>query len=140
MRDAVTLSDKVKKVDPLIVNFSGTAAQLTDTKYQFDLNSDGRKDNISFVQPGSGFLAVDKNDDGKINNGKELFGPNAGNGFDELAKYDADGNQWIDESDPIFKQLKIWTKDAKGNDTFLRRKKALQKELQIKPPMNANER
>lgn len=107
-----------KKVDPLIVNFSGTAAQLTETKYQFDLNSDGREDNISFVQPGSGFLAVDKNEDGKINNGKELFGPNTGNGFDELAKYDADGNQWIDESDPIFKKLKIWTKDAKGTDSF----------------------
>lgn len=40
-----------KKVDPLVVNFSGTAAQLTETKYQFDLNSDGRKDNMSFVQP-----------------------------------------------------------------------------------------
>jgi hypothetical protein len=107
-----------KKVDPLVVNFSGTAAQLTETKHQFDLNSDGRKDNMSFVQPGSGFLAVDKNDDGKINNGKELFGPNTGNGFDELAKYDSDGNQWIDESDPIFKKLKIWTKDAKGTDSF----------------------
>lgn len=107
-----------KKVDPLIVNFNGTAAQLTDTKYQFDLNSDGRKDNISFVQPGSGFLTVDKNDDGKVNNGQELFGPNTGNGFDELAKYDTDGNQWIDESDPIFKKLKIWTKDAKGTDSF----------------------
>jgi len=107
-----------KKVDPLIINYSGTAAQLTDTKYQFDLNSDGRKDNISFVQPGSGFLVLDKNDDGKINDGKELFGPNTGDGFSELAKYDSDGNQWIDESDPIFKKLKIWTKDAKGTESF----------------------
>ncbi len=107
-----------KKVDPLIINFSGTAAQLTDTKYQFDLNSDGRKDNISFVQPESGFLTLDKNDDGKVSNGNELFGPKTGNGFDELAKYDSDGNQWIDESDPIFKKLKIWTKDAKGTDSF----------------------
>ncbi len=107
-----------KKIDPLIINFSGAAAQLTDTKYQFDLNSDGRKDNISFVQPESGFLTLDKNEDGKVNNGKELFGPNTGNGFSELAKYDSDGNQWIDESDPIFKKLKIWTKDAKGTDSF----------------------
>lgn len=107
-----------KKIDPLIINFSGVAAQLTDTKYQFDLNSDGRKDNISFVQPESGFLTLDKNEDGKVNNGKELFGPNTGNGFSELAKYDSDGNQWIDESDPIFKKLKIWTKDAKGTDSF----------------------
>ena len=33
-----------------------------------------------------------------------------------MAKYDKDGNGWIDENDTIFKQLKVWTKDAAGND------------------------
>ncbi len=107
-----------KKIDPLVINFDGTAAQLTNTKFSFDLDSDGRRDSISFAEGGSGFLALDKNYDGEINNGTELFGPSTGNGFAELAKYDSDGNQWIDESDFIFNRLKIWTTDAKGNDTF----------------------
>ncbi|MDE2427903.1 MAG: hypothetical protein KGM99_04200 [Burkholderiales bacterium] len=111
---SVRLGD-AKKVDPLVLNFAGNAAQLTDRKFSFDLNGDGTKENISFVQ-GGGFLALDKNGDGKINNGTELFGPGSGNGFADLAQYDSDGNHWIDENDAIYQQLKIWTKDSAGND------------------------
>ncbi len=107
-----------KKIDPLIINFDGTAAQLTDTKFSFDLDSNGKKDGISFLSSGSGFLVLDKNYDGEISNGTELFGPSTGNGFAELAKYDSDGNQWIDESDFIYGRLQIWTKDSRGNDAF----------------------
>jgi hypothetical protein len=102
--------------DPLVINYSGTAAELTSTKFEFDLNSDGENNNISFVKPGSGFLVLDKNNDGKVNNGAELFGPQTGNGFAELAKYDEDKNNWIDESDSIFDKLRIWIKDAEGKD------------------------
>lgn len=104
------------KVDPLVINFGGTAAELTETKFAFDLNFDGLKEDISFVRPGSGFLALDKNSDGIINNGQELFGPQSASGFAELAKYDQDGNGWIDENDPIFNNLSIWTKDDNGQD------------------------
>jgi hypothetical protein len=106
-----------KVIDPLVINFPGTSSQLTDKKFRFDLDSDGREDTISFPTNG-GFLVLDKNKDGKINNGKELFGPSTGNGFDELAEYDVDHNGWIDESDIVFHDLKIWTKDADGNDIF----------------------
>ena len=112
--NSVRLGD-AKKVDPLVLNFAGDSAQLTEQKFAFDLNSDGKKENISFVQ-GSGFLALDRNNDGKINSGAELFGPGTGNGFSELSSLDSDGNHWIDESDPAFQKLKIWTKDAAGND------------------------
>jgi hypothetical protein len=105
-----------KAVDPLEINFDGTAAQLTTTKYSFDLNSDGTAEQISFLKPGSGFLALDANNDHKIDDGSELFGPKSGNGFSDLAKYDSDHNGWIDENDPIFDKLQIWTKDANGND------------------------
>ena len=110
--------NEVKKVDPLVINFGGTAAQLTDTKFSFDLYSDGTADQVSFVGAGSGFLALDKNGDGKINNGSELFGPASGNGFQELAAYDQDKNGWIDENDAVYQQLKVWTKDDSGNDTL----------------------
>lgn len=102
--------------DPLVINFDGGAAQLTTNKFQFDIDSNGTKEDMSFVKPGSGFLALDLNHDGSVNNGKELFGPNSGNGFSDLAKYDSDGNQWIDENDPIYQDLRIWTKDAEGKD------------------------
>lgn len=102
--------------DPLVINFDASAAALTETKFQFDLDSDGRSDNISFVQPGSGFIALDKNGNGAIDNGSELFGAQSGNGFADLAAYDSDGNGWIDESDPVFDKLRIWTKDASGKD------------------------
>ncbi len=104
------------KVDPLVIHFDTFSPSLTEQKYEFDLDADGQLDTISFVGPGSGFLAVDFNGDGIINDGTELFGPQTGNGFAELAKYDEDGNGWIDENDSIYEQLVIWTKDEKGND------------------------
>ena len=81
--------------DPLVVNFGGTAAELTQRSFSFDIDADGRSDQIAFVKPGSGFLALDKNRDGQINDGKELFGAISGDGFSDLAAYDDDGNHWI---------------------------------------------
>ena len=40
----------------------------------------------------------------------------SGNGFADLAQYDADRNGWIDEADPIWEKLLIWTKDEDGKD------------------------
>lgn len=104
--------------DPLVINFDGPAAALTERNFAFDLDSDGKTDIISFLQPGSGFLALDLNGDGIINNGQELFGVQNGNGFAQLAQYDEDGNGWIDENDAIFDHLRIWTKDSAGNDVL----------------------
>jgi len=103
-------------LDPLVINFDGGATQLTTNKFHFDIDSNGTQEDISFVESNSGFLALDLNHDGTVNNGTELFGPNSGNGFADLAKYDSDGNQWIDENDPVYENLRIWTKDADGKD------------------------
>jgi len=105
--------------DPLTLNFNGNSAELTETKFSFDLDADGTKEQISFVGPGSGFLALDKNHDNIINDGSELFGPATNNGFNELAAYDQDGNNWIDENDDIYSQLRIWSKDTAGNDQLV---------------------
>ena len=100
--------------DPLVVNFGGAPAELTLDKVAFDLDSDGQQEQISFLESGSGFLALDKNQDGQINNGQELFGTQSGNGFKDLAEYDSDQNSWIDENDAIFSQLQVWHKDSNG--------------------------
>ncbi|MBV7276026.1 hypothetical protein JMF89_07335 [Clostridiaceae bacterium UIB06] len=106
-------------IDPLVINYDAPAAQVTSTKFSFDLDSDGKEDQISSLKQGSGFLAIDLNGDGNINNGKELFGTESGNGFEDLAKYDIDKNNWIDENDPVFNKLRIWTKDENGNNQLV---------------------
>lgn len=105
-------------IDPLTINFNGTAAQLTDQRYAFDLNSDGKDENIPFVKSGSAFLALDKNGDGKISSGRELFGPSSGNGFNELAQYDSDKNGWIDENDSVYGNLRLMSVDSQGKQTL----------------------
>ncbi|KUG02325.1 hypothetical protein ASZ90_020278 [hydrocarbon metagenome] len=104
--------------DPLVINFDGPAAALTERSFEFDLDNDGEMDIMSFLNPGSGFLALDLNGDGIINDGRELFGPRNGDGFAQLTEYDEDGNGWIDENDAVFDRLRIWTKDSTGNDVL----------------------
>ena len=105
--------------DPLVINLSGNYVELSDQKFLFDINSNGQEELISFTERGSGFLALDKNGDSVINDGSELFGTRSGNGFADLAAYDSDGNNWIDEADAVFNDLKVWTKDEKGNNVLL---------------------
>jgi hypothetical protein len=99
-----------------VINFDAPAAALREDTTAFDLDSDGQADDIHFVAPGSGFVALDKNGNGRIDDGSELFGATTGDGFEELAAYDDDGNGWIDEDDAVFDQLEVWSKDAAGND------------------------
>jgi len=105
-----------QQCDPLVINYGGAAASLTNEKFDFDLTMDGKLDKLSVLGKGSGFLAIDLNGDGKINDGSELFGPQSGNGFDELRKYDEDKNGWIDEADSVFSKLLIWSRDKDGKD------------------------
>lgn len=110
--------------DPLVINLKTSTASISDQKFLFDIDCDGVRDEISSLGKGSGFLALDKNGDGIINDGSELFGTQSGNGFADLAAYDMDGNGWIDENDSIFSKLKVWTKDSEGKDVLLSLKEA----------------
>lgn len=103
--------------DPLVINLDTDATELSDQTFYFDLDADGEEEEISMLK-GSGYLALDKNGDGIINDGSELFGTGNGDGFADLARYDEDGNGWIDENDSIWSKLKIWCKDEKGNDVL----------------------
>lgn len=106
-------------IDPLVFNFDGGLDMLSEEKdFTFDLDCDGEGDEICGLKKGSGFLALDLNDDKAINDGSELFGPSTGSGYGELAEYDKDNNNWIDENDPIFDQLLVWM-GAGGEDSSL---------------------
>lgn len=102
-------------VDPLVINFNGQAAELTQRKFQFDLDADGTNETIASVKAGSAFLVLDLNSDGKVNDGGELFGPKTGNGFAELSRYDSDQNNWIDENDAVYQQLRLWNPEVTGD-------------------------
>lgn len=97
--------------DPLVLSFSTEPVKLSSEKFQFDIDSDGEKDDISLLEAGYGYLALDKNGDGVINSGNELFGAQSGNGFAELAQYDDNQDGYIDENDAIYKDLSIWIKN-----------------------------
>lgn len=105
--------------DPLVINLGSEVASLSDQKFYFDIDADGKMDEISYLEGNSGFLALDKNNDGEINDGSELFGTKSGDGFKDLAMYDEDGNGWIDEADSVFDNLKIWTKNSDGTDSLI---------------------
>lgn len=108
------------RTDPLIINYGGGFNNLSTDSFKFDLNGDGKQETLSRTGAGSGFLALDRNGDGQINNGSELFGSRSGNGFAELAQFDEDGNGFIDEGDSVFSQLLIYEKTAQGEDQLTR--------------------
>lgn len=104
--------------DPLVINLDSNVASVSDQKIRFDIDADGEMDEISRLGEGSGFLALDRNGDGIINDGSELFGTKSGDGFKDLAKYDSDGNGWIDEADEIWSKLRIYTQDENGKQSL----------------------
>ena len=105
-------------LDPLVISLDGTMPSLSTNTFSFDIDSDGNNDQISRLNSGNGFLALDKNENGSIDNGNELFGTKSGDGFADLQIYDDDKNGWIDENDKIFNKLRIWQK-TDGKDTLV---------------------
>lgn len=103
------LSGRLSKlVDPLVLNYPGQAAELTGATIAFDLSGDSQLEKLPILAGCSGYLALDRNGDGCINDGTELFGASSGNGFADLAQLDDDGNQWLDEGDAAFSKLLLW--------------------------------
>ena len=101
--------------DPLVINFDSPSARLSDTMFEFDLDSDGEADQLATLGAGSGYLAFDRNGNGEVDDGGELFGPASGSGFNELSRFDEDGNRWVDSSDPIFGKLGVMVQAADGS-------------------------
>ena len=108
---------------PIILDIDGDGIELTSTEdgVVFDLDGDGTQERTSWTAGNQGFddafLALDRNGDGEINSGKELFGDQNGaaNGYEELAKFDSNQDGQITAEDEIYDELKLWADmDADG--------------------------
>ena len=117
-KESFDIQKAVNLCDPLVINLDSSPATVSDQTFYFDLDGDGVEEDIHKLNSGSGYLALDKNNDGKINDGNELFGTASGAGFADLAKYDEDGNGWIDENDAIWNHLKIWVQTEQGPQLY----------------------
>ena len=105
------------KVDPLILDLNKDGFDIEAKKFgtHFDLNCDGFAERINWTRKDA-ILALDKNHNGLVDDGSELFGDyhlladgsRAKNGFEALAQYDTNGDGVIDENDEIFDQLRLW--------------------------------
>lgn len=110
-----SFSKEVRFKDPLLLNFDGNSAQLSDAGFVFDIDADGESEWLSYLTGASGWLGLDKNHNGKIDDGSELFGGLTGQGFEELSDYDDDKNGFIDAADSVFDDLFIWNKTLQAD-------------------------
>ncbi|HEY2362803.1 MAG TPA: hypothetical protein VGK36_16900 [Candidatus Angelobacter sp.] len=105
--------------EPLILDLTGEGFHLTDTSHGvvFDIRADGHPLRLPWTADSrNGFLVLDRNGNGLVDDGSELFGnatpqPQSAhpNGFGALAQYDWNGDGIIDERDPVYSLLRIWT-------------------------------
>ena len=110
-----TLNFGAAAKDPLMLTIGPGAGKFSGSVVSFDLDDNGSADRMPMPDNG-GWLVLDNNQDDKVNSRQELFGPQSGNGFADLAKLDRDGNQAIDAGDPLFARLRLWQGRQDGKD------------------------
>jgi hypothetical protein len=76
----------------------------------FDIDNDGFAELVSWPKDLDGFIVIDLNKNGIIDNQTELFGKdvNNENGFIKIARYDSNKDGFISAADKTYDQLKIW--------------------------------
>lgn len=108
----------VRPRDPLVIDLNGDGVNTvgTNLNVHFDHDGDGNKEQTGWISDSDGFVVLDKNGNGLIDNGTEMFGENtliengdnANDGYQALAHFDANADGKIDANDSIFSELKIW--------------------------------
>jgi hypothetical protein len=109
------------KESPIIIDVDGGGYRFTSIAdgVLFDIRNDGNPPQIAWTRANRelAFLAIDRDGNGAIENGAELFGNHtplqsgklAGNGFEALAELDLSGDGIVDERDPGWSRLLLWT-------------------------------
>lgn len=101
----------VGQSDPLVLDLDGDGLELTQIyapKMMFDVDGDKFAEFTGWVSGDDGLLAIDINNNGKIDDVSELFGSASESGFSQLAAYDTNLDGVIDANDAQFADLRIW--------------------------------
>ena len=105
-------------ITPLVIDFNGDGIQTisrANAGGTFDLLGNGSPIASGWLSGEDGFLAVDRNGNGRIDDINELFGGfNKGDGYAKLGAFDSNGDGMVDAIDAAFGDLRVW-KDANGN-------------------------
>lgn len=107
--------------DPLVLDLDGDGVETSGpndpgSNVYFDATGAGVRVRTGWVKPDDAFLALDRNGNGLIDSGRELFGDstplsfggNAIDGFDALAQEDTNSDGWVDAADAHFADLRLW--------------------------------
>lgn len=108
----------INYVDPLVLDLDGNGFKITplSTGILFDTNGDKIKINTAWISPQDGLLVWDRNNNGQIDSGQELFGDEtilsngqkATHGFLALKDLDHNKDDIFDNKDILFPSLQIW--------------------------------
>jgi hypothetical protein len=109
-------------MSPIVIATGDSSYKLTSASdgVLFDMNGDGMREQVAWTKPNAGvaFLALDRDGDGYITSGRELFGnftiAGESNGFDALARMTMESNGGmkrgsVSSDDPLFARLLLWT-------------------------------
>ena len=104
--------------DPLALDLDGDGIETrgANGKVVFDHNNDGVKTGTGWLRPDDGWLVLDRNNNGTIDNGGELFGVDtvesdgtkATDGFDTLSDLDSNDDGVFDSNDTRFADVRVW--------------------------------
>lgn len=112
LEEVIDISNAPQLIDPLVIDLDNNneieLIPIDESEAYFDLNADGIREKVQWVSPNEGFLVLDKNADGDINNIDEVFGNPNTIGFDDLSQYDENQDGVIDVNDTKFSQLRVW--------------------------------
>jgi Calx-beta domain len=114
----VLIEDKSQYVfvSPIAIDLDRNGIQTVsvDAGVKFDILNSGTAVNTGWISGGDGFLAVDRNGNGSIDNRSELFGGAVGAGFEQLDSFDSNRDGLVNNQDSHWQQLSIW-QDGNSN-------------------------
>lgn len=104
---------KMQRRDPLIIDLSVNSigvsfTALAGSQVHFDLDSDGFAERTGWISTSSAFVVMDRNGNGTIDNGGEMFGDASQNGFASIGALDSNHDGIISSLDTEFANLKVW--------------------------------